>query len=693
MSFMESIRNKGQYFLLAFLVIFVITLFFGLTGGSILNPADLIRNKGAATDGQGGRSAILLPEGKLADAAILVNGKAVGTDIYDDLVRRFTEMLNRQGSDAENVMTAYGYAVNALADQEAKLQEAQRLGLKVSEAALAKAKRDASAQFLPSESKTTGNVVGDLVKDYNDARALKSAFAQYLQTVGLNEEQWEKQSLRELLVIELQNHIKARYEEEEKAEIDKRKAEVDDGLSKGTPFADLADKYSDDAAQSGKGGDVGVVGWGLLQDEKQREEIFKTEKGKVSEWIETEAGWQKVEVYDKKEAKGPDFDAAKAGIIASLKDQKKDQSGYEPTEDEIKREYEQVSIRQIMLRKKAQQKAAEEEDKIAQAASVEVNNSYALAWQASSSDKMQPPASFGYEKLVELAKQNSALAEGYDFGPLQAKIENGKPKPVEVEASETGDEPGKKADASAAADASAGAGDPVADGENDTDAGGSASGGDDVGTDESATTKEPGAEADGDPPADTAGSAEKADTVSMGEAAEDAKIPMYAVSIALLTKGLADGNGAGGSFAHFMIAKIYMDWMDDVERLKTQPIDREKARQSIEDHLKAAAESDNYNAGVHAVRGLNLARMDKKDEADKSLQLAMKYVSDEDTESWDTIKEAYEVMDDSAKIAEVDTKLSEIRQKKLQEMINQSMRDQQAKDESGQASGGAVQGQ
>lgn len=665
MSFMESIRTKGQYLLLAFLAIFVVTLFFGLTGGSIFNPSQFMRKKpdGAAPDGQG--RAALVPEGKLASASVLVNGQAVAPEIYLDFVRRFEEMLSQQKRDPSNSLTAYGYAVNALADQEARLQEAARLGLKVTDEDFAKAKADACASFLQGEAKSTGNVVGDLVKQYNDARALKAAFSRYLETVGMTEAQWAVQIRRELLANKVDETVKARLEGEEKAELDKRKAEVDAELAKGTAFAEVADKYSDDKGQSGAGGDMGFIGWSLLQDTAQRDAIWAVEKGKVSDWIEVEAGWQKVEVYDKKVAEGEAFEKEKPAVIKRLKDAKPGQSGYEPTEDEIRHEFEQVALRQIMLRKKAQQKVYEELDKLVKAARVEVNNAYALAWQAVNGDKFQAPADFGYDKLVELAKSNAAVGDGYDFSPLKAKIEKGQPVQAEAEADE------------AATPAADDAVEPVA-GAAAAEADGSAD----------AATEAPAGEAAAQPgAAGSAGEAAEAEpeTVSMGAPAADPTVPLYALAIALLTKGLADDNGEGGRFAHYMIARLYMDWLADTARLKDQPIDRDKARQSMEDHLKAAAESDNYNAQVHAIRALNLAWLEKKEDAGKSFDLALQYVADDDTACFDTLREAAGVLDDKARTDALDAKISEARQRKLQEMLDQSMREGAAN----QAPGGA----
>lgn len=690
MSFMESIRTKGQYFLLAFLVIFVVTLFFGLTGGNIFNPRDLFRDKQdkQQINGPSGREPLLTQDAG-ADVSMLVNSQPVKASIYDDFVRRFEDMLNGQKRDTANYLTAYGYAANAIADQEAKLQEAKRLGLTVTDADFAKAKRDASANFLSQDSKTTGNVVGDLVKDYNDARALKAAFAQYLETTGMTEQTWEAQIRRELLANKVKDAIKSRLDEEEKADLDKKKAEVDAKLAGGTSFAAVADEFSDDKAQSGKGGDMGWVGWSLLQDGKQRDAIWAVEKGKVSDWIEVDAGWQKVEVYDKKVASGPDFDKEKPAIIKRLKDTKKDQSGYEPTDDEIKHEYEQVALRQIMLRKNAQQKAYEEEDKLTKAAKVEINNAYALAWQALNGDKLQPPSAFGYDKLVELAKANSAAAEGYDFSPIKAKLEKGQPVEAaegKAEGGEAGAAKAAETSADAKGDKPAGA-ETQAKGQDGATAGGQAAGGGSA-----AATGDKAAQAGADGAEAAAKTDSAPETVSMGAPAADASVPMYALAIALLTKGLADDNGAGANFAHYMIAKTYMDWMNDSARLKDQPIDREKARLAMEDHLKAAAESDNYNALVHAYRGLNLAWLEKKEDAIKSLDLALKYASDDDLNCFDTVRQAYEVLDDQAKLSELDQKLADIRQRKLQEMLNQSMREQAEKAGAGNPPAGGQPG-
>jgi len=675
MSFMETIRSKGQVMLTAFLVIFAITLFFGLTGG--FDPTSL---RLSGPDQQTAPDKLnLIQEGALKEAAMLVNGQPVSNAIYEDIVGRIYENLTSgQKGDESQRLDAYGYAVGLLAGQEVKLQHAKKLGVRLSEEDFRKEKTAISASFMPAEqSAGGGNVIGDVFKKANTLRAQKAAFSKYLATTGLTEAQWEAQVRRELLAQKVQDQMTEQAKEEEKAELDKRKAEVDAELAKGTAFSAVSEMFNDDKAQGNAGGDIGWIGYGLLADptqHAQRDALFSTEKGKVTDWIENEAGWLKCEIYDKKEASGPEFEKEKEALRQRLLDQHKGQADYKPSDEEIAHEYEQVAVRQIMLRRKAEQNVSEELGELAKAARIEVNNAYALAYQALKGDRLQPPSAMSYDALVKLA-QTAAIGEGYDFSPIKGKLKRGEPEAAKAE--EQKDAEPTDAATDAATDTAAET-QPAAEGSEAATASAAEEGADAAPADAAATEaaqETAPAEAEAEPAVDEVN---MSDTEAAADEA-DPSAPIYALGIALLEKGIKDSNSQGDtSFAHYIIAKTYMDWLGDDERLKKQPINRDKAREAIELHLKATVESQDYNAMAFALRGLNLAWLEKKTEAYESLEKAQKFAADKDMEVWDRIKEAYEVFDDQTKLAEIDAKLTKLRQEQLQEMLNQSMQKQQS---------------
>jgi hypothetical protein len=106
--------------------------------------------------------------------------------------------------------------------------------------------------------------------------------------------------------------------------------------------------------------------------------------------------------------------------------------------------------------------------------------------------------------------------------------------------------------------------------------------------------------------------------------------------------------------------------------LKLQPIERDKAREAIESALATVVEKDSYNANAFAMRGVNLAWLDKKKEAAEALEQATKYSPQQESPIWDLLKKGWEILDNQDKIKEIDTKLAEFRQQQLKKMIEEA---------------------
>jgi len=104
-----------------------------------------------------------------------------------------------------------------------------------------------------------------------------------------------------------------------KAEAEKLLAEIKDGAD----FAELA-KANSDCPSAPRGGDLGL--FGRSQMVKPFEEAaFALQPGQISDVVETQFGYHIIKVTDRKGARTKSFDEAKAGILATLTNQKKGQ--------------------------------------------------------------------------------------------------------------------------------------------------------------------------------------------------------------------------------------------------------------------------------------------------------------------------------------------------------------------------------
>jgi hypothetical protein len=627
MSLMEWIRRKGHIMLLVFLVMFVVSLFFGLTiggGGFSLNRAD--REQGNVTRVQ----PVLVNEGELQDVAMRVNGRPVPQQVFDDLIGRITQNMDAAGrNDPSMMLDAYGYVLDYVVNEEISLERAEELGIRLTDADFEKAEQDAATGFMTEEARTSGNVVGDLMGKLSDRRERNVAFRKYLEASGLGEDEWKRSIQRGLLIEKVREKLQEEADNAKKAEIEKTKAEIDTKLAAGEKFSELAREYSD-GSSAASGGDLDWIGAGLLFDQKVTDEVFSTPVGEITGWLEIPAGWQRFEIYEKKSAEGAEFEKQKPELIKQVKAEHPDDPDYAPTDAELAKKYEQVRARAIELHTTDTGKVAEQFEEWISTAEVEVNNPYVLAYQALKDSKLQPPAGMDAAKLETIAR-NAAVGEGYDFSLIQQKLDADKKRLEEAKAEATQNDGAETAvDGEAAADA---------------------------------------------PEADAA-----TDAAAEDAAAEEAEVktPIYALGIGLLKNAIQNaGAGDTDHFPYYMIAKTYIDWLDDETNLPSQPVERDAARAEIEEKLARVVEMDNYSAVAFAYRGLNLARMDKKPEALEQLAKAEEYAPQQEGEVWTALRKAYEVLDDQTRIAAVDAKLAEFRNAQIQQYMQQQMAQQE----------------
>jgi parvulin-like peptidyl-prolyl isomerase len=655
MRLMERIRTYGQKWLWAFIGIFVISVFAGLGVSSFNFSKDRQQKEEKKSD----KPVQLASEGEYKDAAIMVDGRPISNQQFFDMLKSVYDRSQQNSGDPEFQFQAYGQLAAYLVRENMIMEKGKELGIKVTADDIQAERDKNTAQFqeaaAPSQS---GNVVGDLAKKLGGHRERQQAFKDYLARSGMTEKDWREETEHSVMMRKTLEAVQAKFDEKKKEEATATKAKVDADLAAGMSFADVVKKYSEGPAAE-NGGDIGT--WmqrGLLFDEKAEDVLFSTPKGKISDWIEIPAGFQKFEIYDKIEAEGPEFEAAKPSIIEEIKKDKG--ADYTPTDDEIAKKFQKVKARQLVLKTNEPGSADKQLAEEMKVCKVEINNPYILAYQAVYGDRIQPPAGFDFEKLKKITQMADPGAD-YDFSLIEAKIKKGLPEQPKAEAAKPeanaatpATEGAAKADAAVEAKPAEGA----ADAKQPVPA-------------EAAKPAEGAAEAkpgEATPPAPAAEKPAEASDPTMK--ADGTPVPIYALGIGLLKLGLQEKGETGDYFPYYMIAKLYLDWLRDEDAYAQQPMDRAKARAAIEENLSMVAKRFEYSPLVHAYRGLNLAWLEQPDEARKSLELALKYTPKDDTsEALSVIKEAYQVLDDTAKVQEIDAMINQARQERLQKQI------------------------
>lgn len=654
MRFMEWIRQKGGTCMAVFLIIFVITLFAGLTiGGSLRGCTFREQPQQESGDTVG---ATLSQDKDLAGVVMRVNGRTVDQETFDERVKQLMDDYRGRSEDPEMQLFAYGNAAQSLIAEEITAEKGDELDVEVTDKDLADARDEAINQMMSSNDNSTGNVLGDIAQKIGSRRERKAAFYQYLEISGLNEQQWRQTAERGLYMRKAREAWQAQIDAEKERKADETKAIIDQKLADGESFADLSKEYSEDPNANGE---PVPMGRGLVLPE-QEEPLFNTPVGEMTDWIKIPAGWCRFEITDRKMAEGEDFEKERPKIIENLKG---DNPDYEPTEDEIKRQYERVSARQIMLKTSVpgavDEKLKDEVDK----AQVQINEPYVLAFQALTQGKLQPVSGFDYDKLVSIAK-TAVVGEDYDFSLIQDALDKGgfKAAPAAEEEAGAAGESGEAAPAEGEAAAAEGEAAPAEDEAAE-------------GTEEAATDEQ--AEQEKDPPAAEAADAQ-AQAGQPGAAENEQPTPIYALAIGLFKLAIQDDEDKVGPFPYYMIGRTYTDWLADDKSEEQQPLDRDQARQEIEDNFARAAEGMDYAYYLHAERGLNLAWLQRKDDALASLDLAIKYApQDYQLPIWEQVRKAYEVLDDQDKLDEFNKMMDDYRQAAIQKMIEQAQSKQQ----------------
>ncbi len=104
---------------------------------------------------------------------------------------------------------------------------------------------------------------------------------------------------------------------EEEAAVRAKAEETVKKLRAGADFAQLAKKLSDDPGSREKGGDLGFFGHGQMVAEFEKA-AFALKVNELSDPVKTTYGFHVIQVLERKEAKGPEFEKAKAELRKRL---------------------------------------------------------------------------------------------------------------------------------------------------------------------------------------------------------------------------------------------------------------------------------------------------------------------------------------------------------------------------------------
>lgn len=152
------------------------------------------------------------------------------------------------------------------------------------------------------------------------AEKLQEKLAQRLQVTDEEVARaYEQVKLRQILVRPQQETDAARKAAETRAR------QLVQRLRAGADFAELARRESADEATKAQGGELGFVGRGALPEAVEAV-AFSLQPGAISDPIRTDEGYYIIQVTEKKEPEGAEFEKARPALVEQIRREKADEN-------------------------------------------------------------------------------------------------------------------------------------------------------------------------------------------------------------------------------------------------------------------------------------------------------------------------------------------------------------------------------
>ncbi len=338
-----QIRKKTHLIIWGFAIIFGISIFYGYGSyymGKKSNPA-------------GGKAF----KYDVPDSVVSVDGKKVSLDIFNfeymKLKRNYEMMYNMKIDSYQAIMMVRSQVMEMMITQQLLLEEAAKRGLKADSAEVNKRIEQEMNFYIGPATEETG------LKKVLAKNEREKQFKEILSRQGLTYDLFKTAIKREVLQAKAIDAIAADKKKSEEKNALKKAEDVLKKLNAGEPFANVAREFSDDEATKNNGGSLGWLKRGVLSKPVE-DAAFALQPGQVSpKPVLADDGYHILLLGAKREAKGPEFEAAKPGIIKQIRESKGDET-LKVSDDQIKKEYEAFAAAQILIRIKPKEQIASE---------------------------------------------------------------------------------------------------------------------------------------------------------------------------------------------------------------------------------------------------------------------------------------------------------------------------------------------
>lgn len=258
--------------------------------------------------------------GALGGPIATVNGEKIASAEFTELYLQIISLQEASGQRVPGSQTEglKAQLLNQMINGKLVLQAAKKAGIKVDRKELDKAYSEYVKQY-PSE-----KAFAETLKQRNmSVREFRDRLAEQQLVEKMVEQVQKDVKITDQQLAEAYEQVRARhilFQVEKPEEDAAAKAEAEAAIKQlkgGSDFAALAKKLSDDPGSKDKGGDLGFFGRGQMVAEFEKA-AFALKVNEVSEPVKTQFGYHVIQVTERKEAKGAEFEKAKAELKKSL---------------------------------------------------------------------------------------------------------------------------------------------------------------------------------------------------------------------------------------------------------------------------------------------------------------------------------------------------------------------------------------
>ena len=278
--------------------------------------ATLLYAGGASFFGGGGGTAN-------AASVALVNGKEIS---YVDFYQAYYSIVRQQEMygqpiKGQMISQAQYYALDQLVNQQLLIQAADDAKIKVDEALVNQQFEEIQSNFpskaiFEEELRGSGLTTKELKNLLRTNLKIEKLQEQILADIEVNEADlknaYEEVNARHILIKPEQEGDEARDAALAEAK------QVMQEIEEGTDFAVAAEAYSADTGSKASGGELGWFGRGRMV-EPFEEAAFAATVGEIVGPVESQFGFHIIQVTDRKEATGPEFEAAREELEGKIR--------------------------------------------------------------------------------------------------------------------------------------------------------------------------------------------------------------------------------------------------------------------------------------------------------------------------------------------------------------------------------------